>query len=104
MDYSQWLGAVFTSPQRERESSTVSPAAGRYSKVQAPEPRDFTNAAWMSKQTDRYLFSVISGGKPHTAMLGHADLFTPLQRALLVQYVRYFAEPAERQRLEEGLP
>jgi hypothetical protein len=47
----------------------------------------------MSKQTDRYLFSVISGGKPHTAMLGYADLLTPLQRALLVQYVRYFAEP-----------
>ena len=58
----------------------------------------------MSKQTDRYLFSVISGGKPHTAILGYADHLTPFQRTLLVQYVRYFAEPAERQRLEEGLP
>ncbi len=68
-----------------------------------PEPRDFTDAVWMSKQTERYLFSVISDGKPDTAMPAFRDTLTPLQRALLVRYIPYFSDPVGRERMELAL-
>ena len=70
--------------------------------VLAPEPRDFTDVVWMSKQTDLYLFSVITNGKPNTAMPAFADVLDAQQRALLLRYIRYFADPVARERMELG--
>ncbi len=68
----------------------------------APEPRDFTDGAWMSKQTENYLFSIITDGKPNTAMPGFKDILTPAERATVLRYIEYFADPVERERLELG--
>jgi mono/diheme cytochrome c family protein len=69
----------------------------------SPEPRDFTDGAWMTKQSDNYLFAVIAVGKPNTAMPGFKDILTPLQRAEVLRYVEYFADPVARARAEVGL-
>jgi len=69
----------------------------------SPEPRDFTDGAWMSKQSENYLFSVIAVGKPNTAMPGFKDLLTPLQRVEVLRYLEYFADPVSRERVEVGV-
>ena len=69
----------------------------------SPEPRDFTDGAWMSKQSDNYLFAVITAGKPNTAMPGFKIILTPLQRAEVLRYIEYFADPVARARAEVGL-
>ena len=69
----------------------------------SPEPRDFTDGAWMTKQSRNYLFSVITVGKPNTGMPGFKDILTPLQRAEVLRYVEYFADPVARERAEVGL-
>ncbi|MBI2360070.1 MAG: c-type cytochrome [Deltaproteobacteria bacterium] len=68
----------------------------------SPEPRDFTDAIWMSKQTESYLFSIIAGGKANTAMPGFGNILTPMQRALALRYLEYFADPVARERMELG--
>lgn len=68
----------------------------------SPEPRDFTDAIWMSKQTEAYLFSVIANGKPDTAMPAFRDGLSPRERALALRYVEYFADPVARERMELG--
>jgi len=75
---------------------------GTVGQLLAPEPRDFTDGAWMSKQTENYLFAILESGKPNTAMPGFKDILTPTQRALVLRYVEYFANPVERERLELG--
>jgi len=67
-----------------------------------PEPRDFTDGAWMSKQTENYLFAIVEVGKPNTAMPGFKEILTPVQRALVLRYIEYFPNPVERERLELG--
>jgi cytochrome c oxidase cbb3-type subunit 3 len=69
-----------------------------------PEPRDFTQVAWMSKQSDERLFAVIADGVPQTAMPGYRDVLSPNERAIIVRYLRYFADPVARQFMEQGLP
>jgi len=69
----------------------------------SPEPRDFTDGAWMTKQSDNYLFAVIAAGKPNTAMPGFKDILTPLQRAEVLRYIEYFADPVSRERVEVGV-
>lgn len=76
---------------------------GTVGQLLAPEPRDFTDAAWVTKQTENYLFSVITNGKPNTAMPGFKDILTPLERASVLRYVTYFADPVLRERVEVGL-
>ncbi|MBI2998753.1 MAG: c-type cytochrome [Deltaproteobacteria bacterium] len=66
----------------------------------APEPRDFTDAIWMSKQTESYLFSIITDGKPNTAMPGFKDILRPQERALALNYIQYFADPVSKERME----
>jgi cytochrome c oxidase cbb3-type subunit 3 len=68
----------------------------------SPEPRDFTDAMWLSKQTENYLFSIVTAGKPNTAMPGFKDILTPHQRALALHYVEYFANPVAKERMEVG--
>lgn len=70
----------------------------------APEPRDLADASWMSKQSDARLFEVISTGIPGTAMPGYRDGLSPDERAVLVRYLRYFADPVAKQFMEQGLP
>lgn len=67
-----------------------------------PEPRDFTDSVWMSKQTEDYLFSVITNGKPNTAMPVFNDTLGPQERALVLRYIEYFADPVSRERMELG--
>lgn len=69
----------------------------------SPEPRDFTDGAWMSKQRPNYLFAVITVGKPDTAMPGFKDILTPMQRAEALRYIEYFADPVARARVEVGV-
>jgi cytochrome c5 len=69
----------------------------------SPEPRNFTDAAWMTKQTANYLFSVITNGKPNTAMPAFKTILTPTERALALGYVTYFADPVLKARVEVGL-
>ncbi|MBI2088546.1 MAG: c-type cytochrome [Deltaproteobacteria bacterium] len=75
---------------------------GEVGHLLSPEPRDFTDAIWMSKQTESYLFSVIADGKANTAMPGFGDILTPMQRALVLRYIEYFADPVARERMELG--
>jgi mono/diheme cytochrome c family protein len=75
---------------------------GRVGHLLSPEPRDFTDTVWMSKQTENYLFSVIGDGKPATAMPAFKDILTPEERALVFRYVEYFADPVARERMELG--
>jgi mono/diheme cytochrome c family protein len=76
---------------------------GSVGQILSPEPRDFTDAAWVTKQTENYLFSVITNGKPNTAMPGFKTILTPLERASVLRYVTYFADPVLRERVEVGL-
>jgi mono/diheme cytochrome c family protein len=69
----------------------------------SPEPRDFTDGAWMSKQSENYLFSVINVGKPQTAMPGFKDILNPAERARVLRYIQYFADPVAKERVEVGL-
>lgn len=78
--------------------------SGRIGHVLNPEPRDFTNAAWMESRTNAYLFDKISNGKARTAMPVFANILTFRERALVLSYIRYFPDAAARQRMEEGLP
>ena len=66
----------------------------------SPEPRDFTDTLWMSKQSEVYLFSVVSNGKPKTAMPAFRDLLSDRERALVLRYVEYFADPVGKERME----
>lgn len=66
----------------------------------SPQPRDFTDAAWLSGQTEVYLFSVVSYGKPGTAMPGYNDILTLEQRSQVLNYIGYFADPVMKQRME----
>ncbi|MBI4523598.1 MAG: c-type cytochrome [Deltaproteobacteria bacterium] len=66
----------------------------------SPEPRDFTDAIWMNKQTEAYLFSVTTDGKPDTAMPPFKDILTAKERALVIRYVQFFADPVARERME----
>ena len=75
---------------------------GQVGHLLSPEPRDFTDGPWMSKQTETYLFSVATNGKPDTAMPPFNDLLSPRERALVVRYIQYFADQVERERLELG--
>lgn len=68
----------------------------------SPEPRNFTDAVWMSKQAENYLFSVITNGMPNTAMPGFSEILTPSQRALVLRYIEYFADPVAKERMELG--
>ena len=77
--------------------------SGAVGHLLAPEPRDFTDAAWMAKQTENYLFAVITHGKPNTAMPGFKTILTPKERALALRYLAYFADPVLRERVEVGL-
>ena len=65
-----------------------------------PEPRDFTDTLWMSKQSEVYLFSVVSNGKPKTAMPSFRDLLSARERALVLRYIEYFADPVGKERME----
>ena len=76
--------------------------AGRAGHLLSPEPRDFTDAVWLSKQTESYLFSVVADGKPNTAMPGFRDILRPRERALVVNYIQYFADPVAKERMELG--
>jgi mono/diheme cytochrome c family protein len=76
--------------------------AGRVGHLLTPEPRDFTDVIWMSKQTEGYLFSVTTNGKPDTAMPAFKDTLSPRERALVLRYIRYFANPVARERMELG--
>jgi mono/diheme cytochrome c family protein len=80
--------------------------AGPAGQMLSPEPRNFTDALWMSKQSEDYLFSVITNGKPNTAMPPFKDILTARQRALVMRYVEYFADPVARERmhLAESVP
>jgi cbb3-type cytochrome oxidase cytochrome c subunit len=78
--------------------------SGSVGHLLVPEPRDFTNALWMSKQTDFYLFTVITDGKPETAMPAYRELLSARERSLVLQFIRYYAHPSRRQAMEEGLP
>lgn len=65
-----------------------------------PEPRDFTDAAWWSKQSEVYLFSVVSYGKPKTAMPPFNDILGLEQRSQVLNYIGYFSDPVMKQRME----
>ncbi len=74
--------------------------AGPVGSLLAPEPRDFTDTLWMSKQSEVYLFSVVSNGKPKTAMPAFRDLLSARERALVLRYIEYFANPVGKERME----
>lgn len=76
--------------------------AGPVGHLLTPEPRDFTDVVWMSKQTDEYLFSVITNGKTDTAMTAFKDLLNAEERAQVLGYVRHFADPVSKERMEQG--
>lgn len=76
---------------------------GRVGHLLQPEPRDFTNRAWMAKRSNEFLYRVIADGFPATAMPGYRDVLTPTERSLLLLYVRYFSDPAAKQALEQGM-
>lgn len=74
--------------------------AGPVGSLLSPEPRDFTDTLWMSKQSEVYLFSVVSNGKPKTAMPAFRDLLSARERALVLRYIEYFADPVGKERME----
>lgn len=67
-----------------------------------PEPRDFTDTAWMSKRSEAYLLNVIRRGKPGTAMPGYDGLLPAEEQALVLYYLKFYTDPSARQSLEEG--
>jgi len=82
---------------------TMGNGGGAVGHLLSPEPRDFTDGTWMSKQSENYLFAVLTVGKPNTAMPGFKDVLTPLLRAEVLRYIEYFADPVARARVEVGL-
>jgi mono/diheme cytochrome c family protein len=46
---------------------------------------------------------VITIGKPHTAMPGFKDILNPVERAAVLRYIEYFADPVAKERVEVGL-
>jgi len=76
--------------------------AGPVGHLLQPEPRDFTDAAWMRKRDDAYLLDVIRRGKPGTAMPGYAGLLSDEEQALVLYYLKFYANPSARQSMEEG--
>lgn len=76
--------------------------AGPVGHLLSPEPRDFTDVIWMSKQTEGNLFSVTTNGKLNTAMPAFKDILSPRERALVLRYIRYFSDPVARERMELG--
>ncbi len=77
--------------------------AGAVGHLLQPEPRDLTDAAWMRKRDDDYLLRIIAQGKPNTAMPGYATTLTVREQALVLYYLKFFADPSARQAMEEGL-
>ncbi len=67
-----------------------------------PEPRDFTDTAWMSKRSDTYLLTVIKRGKPVAAMPGYDDALTAEEQAVVLYYLKFYTNPSARQSLEGG--
>ncbi len=76
--------------------------SGTVATLLAPEPRDLTNAAWMSKRDNDSLYRVIADGKANTAMPGYAQTLRANEMALVLYYVRFFSNPSARQAMEEG--
>ncbi len=76
--------------------------AGPVGHLLQPEPRDFTDAAWMPKRSDAYLLEVIRRGKPGTAMPGYDGVLTHEEQALVLYYLRFYSDPSARQSMEEG--
>ncbi len=74
--------------------------AGPVGNLLSPEPRDFTDTLWMSKQSEVYLFSIITNGKPNTAMPAFGDLLSARESALVLRYIEYFADPVGKERME----
>ncbi len=56
----------------------------------------------MSKQAESYLFSVTTNGKPDTAMPPFKEILSLKERALVIRYVQFFADPVTRERMELG--
>jgi mono/diheme cytochrome c family protein len=76
--------------------------AGSVGPLLSPQPRDFTDAPWMRKHDQAYLFDVTLRGKPGTAMPGYEEVLTREEVAMVVAYIRLFINPSARQRLEQG--
>ncbi len=74
--------------------------SGTVGHLLSPEPRDFTDGVWMNKQTESYLFSVATNGKPNTAMPPFNEILSAKERALVIRYIQYFADPVARERME----
>ncbi len=77
--------------------------AGAVGHLLQPEPRNLSDVAWMSKRDDAYLFQIVAQGKAKTAMPGYAAILTNREQALVLYYLRFFADPSARQAMEEGL-
>lgn len=75
---------------------------GRVGHLLSPEPRDFTDAVWMNKQPESYLFSVISDGKSATAMPAFQETLSSLERARVLRYLEAFADPVRKSRMDVG--
>jgi mono/diheme cytochrome c family protein len=76
--------------------------AGPVGHLLSPEPRDFTDPAWMAHASDLYLYSVITNGKAGTAMPAFGSVLSPEERARVLRYVRFFPDPVARERMEQG--
>lgn len=76
--------------------------AGAVGHLLQPEPRDLTDAAWMRKRDDDYLFRIIAQGKANTAMPGYDATLTAYEQSLVLYYTQFFADPSARQAMEEG--
>lgn len=76
--------------------------AGAVGHLLWPEPRDFTDTAWMRKRSDAYLLEVIGRGKPGTAMMGYDGLLADEEQALVLYYLKFYTNPSARQGMEEG--
>ena len=61
-----------------------------------------SDALWLSKQTESYLYSVVTDGKPNTAMPPFRDILSSEESALVLNYVQYFADPVAKERMELG--
>lgn len=76
--------------------------AGTVGQLLAPEPRDLSDAAWMTKRDDASLYRTMAAGRPGTAMPGYAATLGDHDVALVLYYIRFFANPSARQAMEEG--
>jgi len=75
---------------------------GRVGHLLSPEPRDFTDPLWVSKQTESSLYAVIADGKPNSAMPAFREILLAPERAFVLHYVRHFADPVAKERMELG--